>query len=467
VTQEETSILFGAWTDEEEMSLSFPADWNVHVCHPKDSPPVGDEEIKQAFRKPVGSSRLKNLAAGKKTAVIAVDDITRPTPVHRFLPTLIQELMDGGIHTSDICILIGTAAHRPMTQQEIVKKLSPEISHRFKVIVHDFMGSDIRKVGWIKGGPVYLNQHFLNADLRVCVGGVIPHKDMGFGGGAKMVVPGVSGYVTIAHLHGALPPRHKGRLDGVKGKQDCRAWAEEVARNVGVDAVVCAVINSRRQLSGLYVGDLVQAHRAAARKAAAVGQTDIPSGLIDKADIAVVNSYPLDTDAVQMGRSLHVAKNVSPNFIIVIHAASDGICYHGMGLGCGVDVKHLIRNISYCLFSTQRLFAWLGSMKRAIKRPNLIFRLFCLSLNNMSYSSYLASPAVRNNDTETPNQPTKNGNLFLFSPRYPAHAFSKRYPSGLLFREWQELFKALSTRVRPSPNVLLFPCAPLQILNVI
>ncbi|MCK4818692.1 DUF2088 domain-containing protein, partial [bacterium] len=123
-----------------------------------------------------------------------------------------------------------------MDRKEIQKKLGPQITDRFKVIIHDFKGPDIVKVGWVKGGPVYLNRHFLEADLRLCVGCVVPHNETGFGGGAKRVVPGLAGHLTIAHFHGALPPRPIGQADAINKAFDRRSWAEEVARHIRTDA---------------------------------------------------------------------------------------------------------------------------------------------------------------------------------------------------------------------------------------
>ena len=74
-----------------------------------------------------------------------------------------------------------------------------------------------------------------------------------------MVVPGIAGRHTIAHFHGALPPRPAGTPEAKPGVRDRRAWSEAVARDVGVDAILACTINSRRELAGLWVGDLVHA----------------------------------------------------------------------------------------------------------------------------------------------------------------------------------------------------------------
>ena len=96
-------------------------------------------------------------------------------------------------------------------------------------------------------------------------------------------------------------------------------------------------INSRRELAGLYVGDLVQAHRQAGRQAKKIGRTVVPQALAERCDVALVSAYPLDTDPIQMGKSINLAKKLSARAtVVVVNAATDGVFYHGMGMGSGV-----------------------------------------------------------------------------------------------------------------------------------
>ena len=328
------------------------------------------------------------------------------------------------------------------------------------------MGADIQKVGWIEGGPVYLNRHFLEADVKICVGCVIPHNETGFGGGAKMVVTGVAGHLTIAHFHGALLARTAGKIEGVPNVQDRRVWAEQVARYIGVDAVVCVVINSKRQLAGVFVGDVVKAHRAAVRFSAKVGNTIVDSDLASKVDVVIVNSYPLDTDPIQIGKAVDITKKLLPHYTIAVDAASDKIFYHGMGMGSGVSFKRLIRNLPKWLVNPEKNLAWLRSMKKAIKNPLLAARLCYFSLNNLSYATFKENEGRLPHDREGSNRNIRDVNFLVCSRNFPKWGFARRYPKGKLYRDWKSLIEELSPILPESPNVLIFPCAPLQILNV-
>jgi hypothetical protein len=330
--------------------------------------------------------------------------------------------------------------------------------------VHDFLGPDLRRLGWIRGGPIELSRAFLDADLRVCVGAAIPHAETGFGGGAKMIVPGLAGHATIAHFHGALPPRPAGALEA-SGRLDRRAWSEAVAREVGVDAVVCAVVNARRRLAGLHVGDLLEAHRAAARQARAVGRTRVPRALADSADVVVVGAYPLDTDPIQMGKSVQVARALGARCTVVVNAASDGIFYHGMGMGSGVSPRRLLRNAPRWAASPRRLAAWARSLVAALPSPLLAARLTYFTLNPLSYAAFEAGEGRLPVDAAAAPSAAAGGGPLLLSRAFPRWGFRRRFPCGELYRDWPALAAALERRF-PRARALVFPCAPIQLVEI-
>ena len=69
-------------------------------------------EICRSVEHPIGTPRLKDIAAGGRTAVIIVTDQTRPTPLKKILPVILGELADGGISEKDITILFAPGTHR-------------------------------------------------------------------------------------------------------------------------------------------------------------------------------------------------------------------------------------------------------------------------------------------------------------------------------------------------------------------
>ena len=97
---------------------------------------------------------------------------------------------------------------------------------------------------------------------------------------------GVAGIESLYHNHRG-DNGLRGGLNNVEDNQR-RADMEEAARMGGLDAVVNVVVNSRREIAGLLVGDLVGAPRAGVALARRVFSTPVPEGW----DVGVFNAYP-------------------------------------------------------------------------------------------------------------------------------------------------------------------------------
>src|SRR5688500_13311728 len=103
-------IPWGAWFGDEDRELSFPSDWEARLFPPRDAPEIGDVAIRQAFETPHGTPPLRELARGRKDAVIVVDDLSRPTPAARLMPLILDELAAGGIGHEQVRVIMGIAA---------------------------------------------------------------------------------------------------------------------------------------------------------------------------------------------------------------------------------------------------------------------------------------------------------------------------------------------------------------------
>ena len=50
------------------------------------------------------------------------------------------------------------------------------------------------------GTPLKLNKHVVDADKVIIIDGITTHLFAGFGGGRKLILPGVSGFETISAI---------------------------------------------------------------------------------------------------------------------------------------------------------------------------------------------------------------------------------------------------------------------------
>lgn len=322
-------VPWAAYFGDTIMELTFPEEWEVRVYPSKDGPDIGEEGIAQAFANPIGTSRIADLARGKQSAVIVVDDLSRPTPAERLVPRILAELEEGGIGRDRVTIICGVANHRQMMREDFVKKVGEDVVRTVRVVNH-FSWDRCDYVGTTSGGiRVSLNRDFLAGDVKILVGGLFPHQTPGFGGGAKLVVPGVASIDTCYDLHGPSGPA----TGLAKDASDARLQMEEAARMAGVSAIVNTVPTSRRGIARLVVGDVVEAHRAAVKMAREAFATRVPK---EPTDVGVFSAYPKDSEYLQIGMAFNVWRTApkplvhEQGTIVTCSASSEGPGFHSL-----------------------------------------------------------------------------------------------------------------------------------------
>ena len=129
----------------------------------------------------------------RRTAVIAVNDKTRPVPHAILLPPLLRRLEALGFAPENITLLIATGTHAPMPPEEFGSILPAEILRSaIPVYSHDCdaAGELVALGETASGTPVAVNRRWWEADLRIVVGNIEPHQFMGFSGGVKSAAVG-------------------------------------------------------------------------------------------------------------------------------------------------------------------------------------------------------------------------------------------------------------------------------------
>ena len=171
-----------------------------------------EEIISEAFSHSIGPDRLSKLLKGCKEVLIVVDDYTRTTPVQKILPRLVSELGEAGIKPSGIKILVALGTHRPMTEEEIVKKFGKDIPKRYPIFNHQWWdSSQLTYFGETeKRTPIFVNRMIKEVDLIIGIGQIVPHRVSGFSGGGNIIQPGICGEETTGKTHW-LSAQFKGR----------------------------------------------------------------------------------------------------------------------------------------------------------------------------------------------------------------------------------------------------------------
>ncbi len=114
------------------LEVELPDERIVRTLAYKNAAPLADPQaaLEQVLTSPTGSPPLAEVARGRRSACIAICDITRPVPNELMLTPMLEILEQSGIARQDITILIATGLHRPNEGDELVELLGSRIARR-------------------------------------------------------------------------------------------------------------------------------------------------------------------------------------------------------------------------------------------------------------------------------------------------------------------------------------------------
>ena len=401
------NITWRAWYGDEELALSFPDKWDIKKCAMDDAPELTEKEIKEAFEAPIATPKIRELAKGKKNAAIVFDDISRPTKGDTLLKYVLKELEAGGITRDNVKIIFALGAHRPMMRDDIIKKLGEEIYYSVDCM-NPYPYENLVDCGESKiGTPIKINRDFLESELKLSVSCIEPHEWAGFGGGAKNILPGVAGIETLEVNHGMMAESYQ-EMTGIIEGNPLRADIEDIARMIGLHAIINVVTTSSRGIAGVFVGDMVQAHRAGVEFARKVFATE----MVYEQDIIILNAYPKDTEILQFSNAFNVFTMAERDivkkdgYIVIITACPEGRGFHSL---CGHGTR---------LAPSREIF---GELFKG--RTGIIF-----------------SPNLSRAD------------VYTYCPE-----------SILLFHKWEDVIQLIKEKETGMQKVAIFPTAPLQL----
>jgi nickel-dependent lactate racemase len=241
---------------KSQLSVTLPDSFHTTLLAPAEIAAAADpaEAVRRALAEPVAGPTLAGLA-GVKSVAIAINDKTRPVPHAHLLPPLLEQVEALGLSPQAITLLIASGTHPPMPPAEFAQVVPADILARYPVICHDALDqASLLYLGQTRRGtPLWLNRHFVEADLRLVVGNLEPHQFMGFSGGVKSAVIGLAGLATINHNHSLMadPAASLGNYETNPARQD----VEEMGRMVGVHFALNAILNDHKQLVTALAGE--------------------------------------------------------------------------------------------------------------------------------------------------------------------------------------------------------------------
>jgi nickel-dependent lactate racemase len=290
--------------------------------------PAPSQAVVDALKSPIGTVPLAELAAGKQRACVVICDITRPVPNTTLLPPILETLHQCGLTTDQITILIATGTHRPNLGEELTALLGEQIANRYNIQNHDCRNlSEQRWLGVSPNGvPIWLDETYCAADLRITIGLIEPHFMAGFSGGRKLVMPGLAAFETVQRWHCPRFLESPLATNGIVHGNPVHEEALAIAKVCPPDLIVDVTLNEANQITGVFAGDLERAWLAGVAFAAQTVRAPAPA----LADIVVTTcaGYPLDATFYQAVKGMVGALPVvKPGGTIIIAAE----CSEGVG----------------------------------------------------------------------------------------------------------------------------------------
>ena len=425
----------GAWYGDRHIHLRLPSTWNVEQLEPCLGAPLTDDQIAAQLESPVGQPPIRELCRGKRSPVVLVDDLNRPTPVSRVLPHVLRHFRDGGIDVANVVIVIATGTHGPSPEHALIRKVGASVASSCRVHVHDCERNVVRMGRTSFGTPVLVDQYVARGDLIIGIGGLYPNHTAGFGGGSKLAL-GVLGHASIAGLHYGHEPVGWGTLDP---HSTFRADLDEVAEMIGLRTSITAVVNGDREIVGMRCGDPSAYYAELAQATAEQFRAPAPAA---DTDLVISNAYPSDTSLTFVRMKGIVPLTLAPPNAsrVVIAACSEGLGFHGLTPFLNAPPLHRWRK------------AFLRG-SALLRRPRVLQRKVRARVEGaVRAKRHGAAPVVR--------KP-----IWMFRPSERDALPLPDLDGGMrVSQEWEEVLAAVTTEQggRDALNVMVYRCAPLQ-----
>src|SRR5439155_10544673 len=221
-------LTIGAADDEskiyrEELELDVPDENLLAAIYPAEPAPVANatDAARDALANPVAGPSFRELVGGGKSVAIVIDNQFRPTPASKLLPAVFDLLEEAGV--TDACVITGNGKVFPLSESDIEQKVGRENLARMERNGIGFFQNEPRNeeaytyLGVTsRGTPVWVHSEVTKRDVIIAIGQAQANH-WGYGGGGKLIMPGVCSDETIESNHCNFtmsPQTHYGALAG-------------------------------------------------------------------------------------------------------------------------------------------------------------------------------------------------------------------------------------------------------------
>jgi nickel-dependent lactate racemase len=274
-------------------------DERTTIIQPSHTTGLPDERaaVLASLENPIAAPGLSQWIKPGNRICIVFTDITRATPNNRLIPWLLEYL--SFVPRDQITLLNGLGTHRPNTRAELEDLLTPQVVQAYRVLNHEPESPEaLVSVGVTGDGtPALLNRHLIKADVRIITGFIEPHFFAGFSGGPKGIMPGVAGLRSVMSNHSARNIADPSATFGITVGNPIWEEMRDLALRAGPSFLLNVALNEQRQITGVFAGDLIAAHRDGCEfvRRSAMQPVKAPFDVV----ITTNSGYPLDLNLYQ------------------------------------------------------------------------------------------------------------------------------------------------------------------------
>jgi nickel-dependent lactate racemase len=302
---------------------------------------LSDVEINAAFDNPIDSETLETTVEAGDSVLIVVPDATRKAASGQIVNLLVRRLIANGVAPFDIRIIFAVGIHRPVTEEEKRELITPFIAQRIRTIEHN--ARDLMRLAGLesnqfvdfgetkRGTPIELNRALLEHDKIVLVGGVNFHYFAGFGGGRKLICPGLAAEETVNATHQLIfdceqKARHAGVVVGRLAGNPVHEEFLEIVGKINPAFAVNTIVDEAGNAARVFAGNWKSAHERACEFYAENFSIEIA----EKRPLVVVSAggAPLDLNLIQAHKALEMASHACADGGTIVWLAE---CADGLG----------------------------------------------------------------------------------------------------------------------------------------
>ena len=305
--------------------------------------PLPDEADILTIREPQQTVTRKGFAAdlrvilssaplhGGRVAVVVADK-TRLCGYDRYLPILLNVLEERGASKETLCVYIAYGTHAAQSDADC-RAAYGQVYRQYRFVHHDCTDqASFADMGTTRRGtPVRIRKDILDADLVITVGAISHHYFAGYGGGRKLIFPGLGQRAAIYRNHGLfLDAQRRTLAAGCRsGRLIGNPLAEDLAEIEDyrpADVAVHGILDSHGTVCRLMVGRGVDHFRQACEYHGQHCEIEAEKGY--DMVVASCGGHPKDINFIQAHKAVHhAAAFVNDGGALILFAR----CGNGIG----------------------------------------------------------------------------------------------------------------------------------------